>query len=182
MHEVVFWDMLVFLEATRTYYKLMKNKSVDKNMVNKFLNQLRAKGVNIQINAKQKDVQIMGAGLLKKDLTVNQYILTNFLRQNIVFNKFFTILPNILVYNFTRTLVYLEYIIQKYLFKDKDNIHIFSNKKLTKKIRLSKEELNPLITTQKERSLRTIVAKRKKPYLATLNDQDKEAALLIGGP
>ena len=182
MHEVVFWDMLVFLEATRIYYKLMKNKSVDKNMVNKFLNQLKAKGVNPQIKAKQKEVQIMGAGLLKKDLTINQYILTNFLRQNIVFNKFFTILPNILVDNFTRTLVYLEYIIQKYLFKDKHNLHKFSNKKVAKKIRLSKEELNPSNTTQKERSLRTIVAKRKMPYLATFSNQDKETAMLTGGP
>ena len=28
MSEVVFWDMLVFLEATRTYAHLMKNKTI----------------------------------------------------------------------------------------------------------------------------------------------------------
>ena len=36
MSEVVFWDMLVFLEATRTYNKLMKGKTEDQEMIKKF--------------------------------------------------------------------------------------------------------------------------------------------------
>ena len=29
LSEVVFWDILIFLEATKTYLELMKGKSVD---------------------------------------------------------------------------------------------------------------------------------------------------------
>jgi len=42
MSEVVFWDILIFLEATRTYVKLMKGKSEDENLKKKYGKQLRA--------------------------------------------------------------------------------------------------------------------------------------------
>ena len=36
MSEVIFWDILVYLEAMRTYVKLMKNKTEDAEMKKKF--------------------------------------------------------------------------------------------------------------------------------------------------
>ena len=177
-HEVVFWDMLVFLEATRTYHKLMKNKPVNKKLVDKFETQLKAKGINPQMRAKQKDVAIMGSGIVASDLKISQYFITNFLRQNIIFNKKLLILPNCLVDVFTRSLLFIEYVLQKYLFRDKHNLHSFFSKNI-KKSRLKKEETNPLTTTQKDRSLRSVVS-RKRNFSEAISKTDP--VLLTSGP
>ena len=171
-------NMLVFLEATRTYHKLMKNKPVNKKLVDKFETQLKAKGINPQMRAKQKDVAIMGSGIVASDLKISQYFITNFLRQNIIFNKKLLILPNCLVDVFTRSLLFIEYVLQKYLFRDKHNLHSFFSKNI-KKSRLKKEETNPKTTTQKSRSLRSVVS-RKRNFPEAIKRTDP--VLLTSGP
>ena len=58
---------------------------------------------------------------------------------------------------------------QKYFLKDKHNLHTVAttNKKIRSKIRIREEELDPKKTTQKDRSLRTIVAKKMKEFNKT---------------
>ena len=41
MSEVLFWDMLVYLESTRAYVKLMKGKTEDEQMKKKFISIFR---------------------------------------------------------------------------------------------------------------------------------------------
>ena len=181
MSEVVFWDMLVFLEATRTYEKLMKNKKVDEKMKQKFIHQLRVKGINPQVRSKQKKIQVMGASETKLDISFSQYFVTNFLRQHILFNKIVAKLPRFLVDPIVRYAVYFEYLIQKHLFKDSHNLHTVTNAKVNKSIRISPEELDLSNTTQKDRSLRTIVAKRIKK-IDSENEMENLAAMLTRGP
>ena len=183
MSEVVFWDFLVFLEATRTYRILMKNKKENPKMIKKFENQIRVKGMNPQVRAKEKEVRVMGAAVTKeeKSNTSLQYLITNFLRQNIVFNQTLSYLPRFIIEPFVQYLAYLEYLVQKYVFKDSNNLHTVTNRKSIKnKIRINASELDPNKTKQKDRSLRSIV-KLKKEELDILFNQS-EADKLVGGP
>ena len=69
---------------------------------------------------------------------------------------------------------------QKYLVKDDNNIHIVTNAKVNKKIRIERKYTDPKTTTQIERSLRSIVEKK---FLNTKVDKIKNPIdALIGGP
>lgn len=161
MSEVLFWDMLTWLEATRTYEKLMKNKTENKKWKNKFLKKLQIQGNNPHVRNKQQEVRTMGAGQTAVNASFNQYKITNFLKQHIIFNKTVAKLPRFLVYPIVRYLLYFEFLIQKYFIKEAhNNIHLFINKKVNSKIRIKYEEVDPSKTTQKDRSLRSIVAKK----------------------
>ena len=183
MSEVVFWDFLVFLEATRTYRNLMKNKKENQKMIEKFEYQIRVKGMNPVVRAKEKEVRVMGAAGTKeeKSSVSVQYLITNFLRQYIVFNKTLSFLPRFILEPFVQYLAYFEYQIQKYIFKDSNNLHTVTNKKsMREKIRIHTSDLDPNLTTQKDRSLRSIV-KLKKEQLNIVFKQS-EADKLVGGP
>ena len=135
MSEVVFWDFLVFLEATRTYRKLMKNKKENDRMKEKFENQIRVKGMNPQVRAKEKEIRVMGAAGTKEDnsnISV-QYFITNFLRQNVVFNQKLSYLPRFIIEPFVQYLAYFEYMVQKHVFKDSNNLHTITNEKSKRK-------------------------------------------------
>ena len=183
MSEVVFWDFLVFLEATRTYRKLMKNKKENEQMKEKFKYQIRVKGMNPQVRAKEKEIRVMGAAGTKEEKSniSLQYLITNFLRQHIVFNQALSKLPRFFLEPFVQYLAYFEYLIQKHIFKDSNNLHTITNKEsVRKKIRINVSDLDPNKTTQKDRSLRSIV-KLKKEQLNIIATQS-EAEKLVGGP
>ena len=180
MSEVVFWDMLVFLEATRTYEKLMKGVEENKELKNKFIRKLEMAGLNPQVRSKQKKIQVMGAASEIKDISFSQYFITNFLKQHIIFNKKITKLPRFLVYPIVRYLLYFEYLIQKYFFKDDHNLHRNANSRNNSDIRIKDHELDPTKTTQKDRSLRTIV--NKKMMQLNKTEQEKVASTLTAGP
>jgi len=174
MSEVVFWDMLVFLEATRTYTKLMKGKTEDEEMKKKFILTLEIQGLNPRTFAKQKKVKIL------KWFTINQYFFTNFLRQHIIFNKIVAKLPRFIVDSIVRYGLYVEYLIQKNIFKDPHNLHATINKKVNSKIRIKYDEVDSSKTTQKDRSLRTIVSKRM--IRSNVTEEQKLLSALTGGP
>jgi len=183
MSEVVFWDFLVFLEATRTYRNLMKNKKENQKMIEKFEYQIRVKGMNPVVRAKEKEVRVMGAAGTKeeKSSVSLQYLITNFLRQYIVFNQTLSFLPRFILEPFVQYLAYFEYQIQKYIFKDSNNLHTVTNKKsMREKIRIHTSDLDPNLTTQKDRSLRSIVKLKKEKLNIILNQS--EADKLVGGP
>ncbi len=179
MSEVVAWQDLLYLEATRTFYKLMKNKTIDQKLTNKYIRLLEMRGLNPQLRAKQRKIQIMGgSGEKELDVSVSRYFITNFLKQHVVFSKVVAKLPRFVVDPIVRYLLYLEFLIQKHLFKDSHNL--YKNSKENSKIRIKYEMLDPSKTTQKERSLRTIVAKRMGQFNRT--EQDKTASMLTAGP
>jgi len=164
MSEVVFWDMLVFLEASRTYHKLMKGKKEDERVKKLFSHKVDIQDKNVRIIARKTKIE---------------EIITNFVKQHVVYNKFVAKLPRFLVDPIVRYLLYFEFLIQKHFFKEKTNLHTFINPLVNKSIRIKEEDLNPLKTTQKDRSLRSIVAKK----MLTLNktNQDKVLSSLTGG-
>ena len=180
MSEVVFWDMLVFMEATRTYKKLMKNKTNNEAMVKRFKKKLEVQGLNPHIRSKEKNVEIMGAATAIKEIKINQYFITNFLKQHVVFNDFIAKLPRFLVNPIIKWSIYLEYLIQKNFFKDSHNLHIETNTKVDPKIRIKEEQVDPFKTRQIERSLRTIV-KAKMKHMG-MTEQQKVTSHLTGGP
>jgi len=174
MSEVVFWDMLVYLESARTYAKLMKGKTENEEMKKKFISVLEVHKLNPHAFAKQKSIKILGV------FTFSKYFMTNFLRKHIVFNKIVARLPSFIVDPIVRYMIYFEFLIQKHLFKDSHNLHTNSNNKYNPKIRIKNDDVDPSKTTQKDRSLRSIVAKKMMKLNRT--EQEKTLSMLTGGP
>ena len=88
--EVLFWDMLYWLECTRSYVKFMKGEKDDQNAIKKYTMQIDLQNQNPHYKEKQKAVQVMGAGTENK-VSFDNYFVTNFLRKHVVFSKIFTI-------------------------------------------------------------------------------------------
>ena len=187
MSEVVFWDILVFLEATKTYVKLMKNIKSDAEMEKKLsrINVNQAKNPHIYSKDKEQTAaQIFGGGGGddKTHRQINKNFITHFIKRNIAFNETLAkYVPRFLLYPFVRYLLYIEYLIQKTLFKDTNNIHTWTNSKVNEKIRITDQDVDLNKTTQIERSLRSIVGRKfynnEKVSMLT-NSADR----LIGGP
>ena len=180
MSEVLFWDILVYLEATRTYVKLMKGKTENHELVKKYIKRAEIQGDNPQVKSKQKSVEVMGGSGVADGFKFSQYFITNFLSQHIIFNEAIAKLPRWLVDPIVRYMLYLEYLIQKNIFKDKHNLHKTVNAKVDREIRVKYEEVNPETTTQKDRSLRTIVAKKMEELKRTR--EETLISTLTGGP
>jgi len=179
--EVVFWDMLVFLEATRLFVKLTKNKTLSIKWEKRFKMVMNVRNLNNpHIRDKQKKIRIMGDIGEKEGLSFTRYFITNFLRRHVVFNKFLTKVPRFILYPIVRYLLYFEFLIQKYLLMDSHNLHKFTNKKVNSKIRIKYEDIDPTKTTQKDRSLRNIVMNKMKQN--NKNKQEETLSLLTTGP
>ena len=67
MSEVVFWDILVFLEANKTYLELMKEKTVDQKMLKKILMLNSTQKVNPHIAMKDVEKYKKEAEAVKGD-------------------------------------------------------------------------------------------------------------------
>ena len=177
--EILFWDMLFWLETTRSYVKFMNGGPDNLNNTKKYMKQLDLQNQNPHYKTKQKNIQVIGAGS-ESIVSFSLYFITNFLRKHIVFNKTIAKLPRFLVNPIVKYLLYVEWLIQKYIYKDQHNLYKHSNSKGNSEIRIKKEKLDPKKTTQKERSLRSIVL--QKENLIIKNVQDKLITTLTGGP
>ena len=63
MSEVIMWDIQVFMEATRTYYKFRGNKKENKEWSDKYFKQVTVQSNNPHIKAKyQEGVGLFGGG------------------------------------------------------------------------------------------------------------------------
>ena len=180
MSEVVFRDMLIFLEATRTYVKLTKNKHVSNNWADKFKEALKLRNRNPNVRMKDKKIQVMGDAGEKLDISFGNYFITNFVKEHVVFNKALVKLPRWMIYPFVRYALYIEFLIQKYFFKDSHVLHRNINAKVNSSIRIKDKDVDPAKTTQKDRSLRTIVAKKIIQPFKT--GQETILDMLTGGP
>ena len=194
MSEVVFWDFLIFLEANKTYLDLMKGKTVDQEILNKILVVNSTQKLNPHSTVKniekykkegeavKGEAKLFGGGSGDdKTHVFNKNFVTNFIKKNIAFNE--TIakwVPRFILYPLVRYSLYFEYLMQKYLVKDTNNIHMFTNAKVNKKIRIEEKYINPKTTTQIERSLRTIVEKKFSSIKVDKVNNPVDA--LIGGP
>ena len=128
---------------------------------------------------KEKKVEILGGSGFMDDLGFSQYFITNFLYKHVIFNKTISKLPRFVVYPIVRYMIYLEYLFQKYIVKDRENIHK-NTYKVNSKIRISDAAVDPSKTTQKDRSLRAIVAKKMMQLKRT--EKEKTLSMLTAGP
>ena len=133
MSEVVFWDILVFLEATKTYVKLMKGKEVDPIKLKKILSINKNQSNNPHIRAKdtekynrnkkpEKEVENIGIGGMQifgggggdeKTHTFNKNLITNYIKKNVAFNEQIAkIIPKFILYPIVRYALYAEYLAQ----------------------------------------------------------------------
>jgi len=179
MSEVVFWDILIFLEATRTYVNLTKDKEVKSKWYEKFSEALRVRNQNPNVRLKERKIQVMGDSGEKLDISFSNHFVTNFVKEHIVFNKKIAKLPRWLVYPVVRYALYFEFLIQKHFFKDNHMLHRTTNAKVNSSIRIKEEEVDPIKTSQKDRSLRIIVANRTDPNMSA---RQKALSALTGGP
>jgi anaerobic magnesium-protoporphyrin IX monomethyl ester cyclase len=191
MSEVVFWDILVFLEANKTYKKLMKGKSVNQKMMDRLssMNVNQDKNQSMIKKNHEKDLlknksnsQIFGGGGGdNKTHFLSKNFITNFIKEHVSFNEALAKwVPRFILYPTVRYMLYVEYLLQKYLYKDTNNIHKITNSKVNSRIRLEDELFDTSKTTQIDRSLRSIVKKKfhdqSSFFKKTANDH------LIGGP
>lgn len=163
MSEVVFWDILVFMEATRTYYSLRENLKDNESWSKKYANQKKIQSNNPHTKAKYQEGTGLfggGSGDDKTHSKTDPYFITNFIKKY-VFKKWITKIPRLILNPIVRYMLYLEYLIQKKIFKDENNLHRVTNSKVNEDLRLKKEEIDFETTRQIERSLRSIVKKRK---------------------
>ena len=111
---------------------------------------------------------------------LSKNFVTNFIKEYISFNE--TIakwVPRFILYPTVRYMLYVEYLLQKYLYKDTNNIHKITNSKVNSSIRLEDELFDTSKTSQIDRSLRSIVKKKfhdQRFFEKTANDH------LVGGP
>ena len=177
--EVLFWDMLYWLECTRSYVKFMNGEEDDVNAIKKYNMQIDLQNQNPHHKAKQKSVQVMGAGTENK-VSFNNYFVTNWLREKVIFNKTIAKLPRFIVNPLVKYSLYFEWLVQKYIFKDKHNLHKYSNSFASADFRLKKELLDKKTTSQRDRSLRTIV--NNKIAKISQSQEAKVISSLTGGP
>ncbi len=177
--EVLFWDMLYWLECTRSYVKYMNGEKDDLQAIKKYNMQIDLQNQNPHHKAKQKSVQVMGAGTENK-VSFNNYFVTNWLREKVIFNKTIAKLPRFIVNPLVKYSLYFEWLVQKYIFKDNHNLHKYSNSFASADFRLKKELLDKKTTTQRDRSLRTIV--NNKIANISQSQEAKVISSLTGGP
>jgi len=165
----------------------MKNKTINEKNLKKFIMRAKLKGDNphSQLNKKKKmkSISVMG-GSGVADVAINQYFFSSFVKEKIVFNEKVAKLPRFIVNPIVRWGLYLEFLVQKYFFKDKNNLHtdafsLARQKKMSSKMRIQYKDVDPLKTTQRDRSLRTIV--RKKMEAKNRTREEVTASLLTGG-
>jgi hypothetical protein len=172
--EVVFWDMLFYLESTRTYVKLMKGKTEDEEWKKRYMVICELHKSNPLASSKQKKYKVFGI------FSYNNYFVTNFLRKYIVFNKMVARLPRFIVNPIVKYALYFEFLVQKHILKDSHNLHTHKNNKYNPKIRIKNDDVDPSKTSQKDRSLRSIIAKKMLQLNGT--EQEKTLSMLTGGP
>lgn len=190
MSEVVFWDILIFLEANKTYKELMKGKSINQKMIDRLDSMNVNQNKNQSMIKKNHEKELLknksnsqifgGGGGDNKTHFLSKNFITNFIKENISFNE--TIakwVPRFILYPTVRYMLYAEYLLQKYLYKDTNNIHKITNSKVNSRIRLEDELFDASKTSQIDRSLRSIIKKKFHDQVflkKTANDH------LIGGP
>ena len=158
----------------------MEGKEDNKEAIQKYNEQIEIQKTNPHYKAKQKIVQVVGSGT-ESGISFSNYFVTNFVRDHIVFNKKIAKLPRFLVNPLVKFGLYIEWMFQKYVLKDQHNLHKYPNSFASSKFRLDKKLFDRNTTSQKDRSLRTIVNKK---YLENFkqNVEEKVLTSLTAGP
>jgi anaerobic magnesium-protoporphyrin IX monomethyl ester cyclase len=148
LKEVIFWDWLVKLEASRIYHqnkkKLSPITSHFENILKK--NQDLTKKINPHFKLKYTAIEFTH--------------ITQFLDNMIIGNPIMDRIPRVILYPLVKNLVYFEFIIQSIIPSNKKH-SIFRETSLKRAPRIDSKLLNQL-STRRDRSLRNMIACIKK--------------------
>jgi len=144
--EVLFWEYLVKLEASRTFRKQINKSDINKELTNKYI-ELRKKIKKYNPNQSLKYTSLK--------FTMITYLIDNF----IVGRKYVDFLPRAIIYPVVKYFIYFEYLIQK-MFKSNRKNNIFMK---TKKVARVDFESVANEKSLKKKSLRGFVTKNRIP-------------------
>ena len=144
--EVIFWDWLLKLEASREFRKIMKGKELDLELVNKFEQRLKIEKTNPHVKNTQRSISFI--------------FISNFVSNHLLYNKLVDSLPRVLMYPIIKYLLFLEHLIQKFIYKEKHQVFKSNSIMGTKNIRITDNEIYSE-EKKKDRSLRNILYKKK---------------------
>ena len=161
--EVLFWEYLVKLEASRTFRKEISSSNINKELTRKYIEQYK------KIKAGNPNQSLKYTAL---KFTIISYLIDNF----IVGRKFADFLPRAIIYPVVKYLIYFEYLIQK-MFKSNRTNNIF---KKTEKVARVDFESVANEKSLKKKSLRGFVTKNRIP-LENLNISEKVRQSLRAG-
>ena len=144
--EVIFWEYLVKLEASRTFRKEIDTSSINKELSNQYIEQHK------KIKEGNPNQYLKYTAL---KFTTISYLVDNF----IVGSKFADFLPRTIIYPAIKYLIYFEYLIQKMFTYNRSN-NIFAK---TKKVARVNFESVANEKSLKKKSLRGFVTKNRIP-------------------
>ena len=153
IQEVIFWETLISLEASRTFI------NSDNILINKELSKKYEKT--------HKKSIINNPRLSLKYTALNFTIISYLIDKYIIGNKIIDIMPRWLVYPVVKYLLYFEYLIQSFFPSNKKN-NIFLKRKKVK--RISSWDKNA--KSAKARSIRAEVMKNRIP-ISNIFSEDK---------
>jgi len=144
--EVLFWEYLVKLEASRTFRKEISSSNINKELTRKYIEQYK------KIKAGNPNQSLKYTAL---KFTIISYLIDNF----IVGRKYVDFLPRAIIYPVVKYFIYFEYLIQK-MFKSNRKNNIFMK---TKKVARVDFESVANEKSLKKKSLRGFVTKNRIP-------------------
>ena len=181
--DILFWDYLMRLEASRTFREISKTKPIKKPSYADFLTNYHKKG--------QEDSSLKSQILRAKELGNFDYafsgirgrlfrLFTDFLERVLIDNKYIDKLPRWFVYPIIQNLLYFEFKVQEFALKTYGKrFNLYENQRLENQRLanyLPKDFLNADRT--KERSLRSLVATQR---LDPDNETEKNRQTLVRG-
>jgi radical SAM superfamily enzyme YgiQ (UPF0313 family) len=152
--EVLFWDVLVGLEASRTFHKLQGNPSV---LINNFQIELaRSRELELKNNSRWT----------LKYRALKFTFFTWFIDTYILGNRFIDKIPRSIVYPLVKLMLYMEFLVQRKIsFNSNNNIFVMDGSKIK---RLTSNDL--IGRSAKSRSLRGIVNRSEDDHLNVRNE------------
>ncbi|MBL78509.1 MAG: hypothetical protein CMH70_00355 [Nitrosomonadaceae bacterium] len=150
MKDVIFWDWLVRLEASRIYQQNKGNFSSENSDYAEISkkNQERALKLNPHMGLKYSSIKFTG--------------ITQFLDKWVVGNSILDKLPRIILYPLVKYLVYFEFFVQG-IIPSNNKHNIFSEKRKKAVVQIDDSFLKKLnLGSKKRNTLRTIVTQMKK--------------------
>ena len=166
--EIIFWDILVALEASRVYRKLSKSvKPLNEDIQNKYIEMYQLKKAN-------------NPRYLLKYNALDFTLITRFIDFYIVGKKQVDLLPRFIIYPLIKYLNYFEFLIQKFFKKNQLN-NLFAMKASGVE-RINYKELQKF-KSSKQKSLRGVVnsIEKKEKEINFINLGDGSRKLLSKG-
>ena len=162
--EVLFWETLLKLEASRVFHQNIKKSKVKISKISEIYKEQERKRFEKNPNQSLKYTAL--------EFTFISYFIDHY----IIANKYFDMIPRIIAYPFIKGLLYFEFMIQKRFASNRKN-NLFMNKHKIKRLDFDRVKDEKSL---KKKSLRGFVVE-KRPHVPSLSNVEKvRHALRVG--